>query len=176
MHQDIDTLEKNTKLLSDRIMEIIKNRESNIGDIEKIHTTSCSDELDKAVFYVPNYVICYNSGEKRRYVSLPPSCISDVGISAKLKGALGVARIRSCFSPRLKEMAFLAETVEKQSEEDSIFETELKQLGEGNNILRVGFLGEAIEKGLLSLREKGWLSDKEFGAIVASAKKDLKHP
>ena len=176
MHQDIDTLEKNTKLLSDRINEIIKNRELNIGDIEKIHTTSSSDELDKAVFYVPNYVICYNNGEKRRYVSLPPSCISEVGISAKLKGALGVARIRSCFSPRLKEMALLAETVEKQSEEDSIFETELKQLGEGNNILRVGFLGEAIEKGLLSLREKGWLSDKEFGAIVARAKKDLKHP
>ena len=176
MRQEIDTLEKNTKLLSDRIMEIIKNRESNIGDIEKIHTTSFSDELDKAVFYVPNYVICYNSGEKRRYVSLPPSCISEVGISAKLKGALGAAKIRSCFSPRLKEMALLSETVEKQSEEDSVFETELKQLGEENNILKVSFLGEAIEKGLLSLREKGWLSDKEFGAIAASAKKDLTLP
>ena len=116
MRQDIDLLEKNTKLLSDRIMEIIKNRESNIDDIEKIHTTSCSDELNKAVFYVPNYVICYNSGEKRRYLSLPPSCISDVGIAAKLKGVLGVAKIRSCFSPRLKEMAFLAETIEKQSD------------------------------------------------------------
>ncbi len=148
MRQDIGTLEKNTKLLSDRIMEIIKNRESNVCDIEKIHTTSFSDELDKAVFYVPNYVICYNSGEKRRYVSLPPSSISEVGISAKLKGALGVAKIRSCFSPRLKEMALLAETLEKQSIQDTILETELKSLGEKNNILRVGFVGEGIEKGL----------------------------
>jgi hypothetical protein len=175
MHQDIDLLEKNTKLLSDRIMEITKNRESNIDDLEKIHTTSSSNEMDKAVFYVPNYVICYNSGEKRRYLSLPPSCISDVGISAKLKGVLGVTKIRSCFSPRLKEMALLSETIEKQSMQDTIFETELKQLGERNNILRVGWIGEGIEKGLLCLKEKGWLSDKEFGAIVACAKKDLKH-
>ena len=176
MRQDLDTLGKNTKLLSDRIIEIVKNRESNIGDLEKIHTTSCSDELDKALFYVPNYLICYNSGEKRRYVSLPPSSINEVGISAKLKGALGVAKIKSCFSPRLKEMALLAETVEKQSVEDSIFETELKLLGEGNNVLKVGFLGEGIERGLLALKDKGWLSDKEFGAVMASAKKDVKHP
>jgi hypothetical protein len=176
MHQYIDLLKKNTKLLSDRIMEITKNRESNIDDLEKIHTTSSSNEMDKAVFYVPNYVICYNSGEKRRYLSLPPSCISDVGISTKLKGVLGVAKIRSCFSPRLKEMALLSETIEKQSMQDTIFETELKQLGERNNILRVGWIGEGIEKGLLCLKEKGWLSDKEFGAIVACAKKDLKHP
>jgi hypothetical protein len=176
MRQDIDMLEKNTKLLSDRIMEIIKNRESNIDELEKIHTTSVSDELDKAVFYVPNYVICYNSGERRRYLSLPPSSINTVGISTKLKGALGVARIRSCFSPRLKEMALLAETIEKQSLQDTIFETELKQLGEKNNILTVGWIDEEIEKGLLHLREKGWLNDKEFGAIMASAKKDLKHP
>ncbi len=176
MRQDIVTLEKNTKLLCDRVMGIIKNRESNIGDLEKIHTTSCSDELDKALFYVPNYVICYNSGEKRRYVSLPPSSINEAGISAKLKGALGVAKIKSCFSPRLKEMAFLAETVEKQSAEDSIFETELKQLGESNNILTAGLLGDGIERGLLALKDKGWLSDKEFGAVVASAKKDVKHP
>jgi len=175
MHQDIELLEKNTKLLSDRIMEITKNIESNIVDLEKIHITSSSDEIDKAVFYVPNYVICYNSGEKRRYLSLPPSCISDVGISAKLKGVLGVTKIRSCFSPRLKEMALLSETIEKQSMQDTIFETELKQLGERNNILRVGWIGEGIEKGLLCLKEKGWLSDKEFGAIVACAKKDLKH-
>jgi hypothetical protein len=175
MHQDIDKLKKNTKQLSDRIIGIVKNREANIDDIEKIHTTSVSDELDKAVFYVPNYVICYNSGEKRRYVSLPPSSINDMDISAKLKGVLGVAKIRSCFSPRLKETALLAETLEKQSVQDSIFETELKQLGEGNNILRVDWIGEGIEKGLLDLKEKGWLSDKEFGAVMASAKKDLTH-
>jgi hypothetical protein len=120
-------------------------------------------------------VICYNSGEKRRYVSLPPSSINDMDISAKLKGVLGVAKIRSCFSPRLKETALLAETLEKQSVQDSIFETELKQLGEGNNILRVDWIGEGIEKGLLDLKEKGWLSDKEFGAVMASAKKDLTH-
>ena len=66
--------------------------------------------------------------------------------------------------------------MEKQSAEDSIFETELKQLGESNNILTAGLLGDGIERGLLALKDKGWLSDKEFGAVVASAKKDVKHP
>ena len=72
-------------------------------------------------------------------------------------------------------MAALGDTLEKQSLQDTIFETELKQLGEKNNILIVGWIGEEIEKGLLRLKDQGWLSDKEFGAIMASAKKHLKH-
>jgi hypothetical protein len=32
---------------------------------------------------------------------------------------------------------------------------------------------DEIEKGLLNLKDQGWLSDKDYGAIVARAKTDL---
>jgi len=172
--QEMDKLESNTKVLSDQISKIVKTREANIRQFEKFRMKPFSEALDKALVYVPFYVISYSSGPKRRYLLLPPSIMSNIGISTRLKAVLGRARIKSFLTARFKEISSLAEIIQKQSQDNTIFETELKHLGMENNILIMGWICEEIEKGLLSLKNQGWITDKEYGAIMASAKANLK--
>jgi hypothetical protein len=172
--QEMDKLESKTKLLSDQISKTAKIREANICQFEKFRMKPFSEELDKALVYVPFYVISYDSGAKKRYMLLSPSIMSNIGISARLKAVLGRARIKSFLAPRFKEITSLAEIIQQQSQENSIFETELKSLGTDNNILAMGWICEEIEKGLLSLKNQDWLTDKEYKAIMASAKSNLK--
>lgn len=172
--QEMDKLESKTKLLSDQISKTAKIREANICQFEKFRMKPFSEELDKALVYVPFYVISYDSGAKKRYMLLSPSIMSNIGISARLKAVLGRARIKSFLAPRFKEITSLAEIIQQQSQENSIFETELKSLGTDNNILAMGWICEEIEKGLLSLKNQDWLTDKEYRAIMASAKSNLK--
>jgi hypothetical protein len=99
--------------------------------------------------------------------------VGSIDISTKLKGALGRARIKSFLVPRFKEISSLAGFIKEESGKNSTFEMELKDLGARNNILAMKSTQDEIEKGLLNLKDQGWLSDKDYGAIVARAKTDL---
>ncbi len=171
--QEMDELEKRTKLLCDQIGKTIKLREEDLAQFEKLCMEQCLEKINKALVYVPFYVVCYDSGEDRRYLVLPPSSVGTIDISTRLKGALGRARIKSFLVPRFKEISVLAETVQKLSKENGMFEAELVELGTKNNILEVNSIVEGIEEGLLSLKNQGWLSDKDYGAIIASIKTNL---
>jgi hypothetical protein len=168
--QEMENLENLTKLVSDQIRNTVKIREVNIAEFEKLFLKPTHEERNRSLIYVPFYVICYDSGPKRRYFIIPPSIVGNLGISAKLKGALGKARIKSILAPRFKEIASLAEIIQELSQKSTLFETELRDLGTKNNILATPSTRAEIEKGLLSLREQGWLSDKNYGAIIAGAK------
>ena len=172
--QEIEKLASETKLISDQISKLVKLRESDIVQFDKLSMRSFSENLDKALVYMPFYVVYYVKETKDRYLIVPPSSMSAIAISTKLKAALGRARIRSFLAPRFDELSSLAENIQTQSRENGIFATELKQLGAMNNILAMGWICDEIDKGLLSLKEQGWLSDKEYGAVVASAKTILK--
>jgi hypothetical protein len=171
--QEMAKLEKQTKIVSDQIGRTAKLREANIAQFDKFCLKPASEELNKALVYVPFYVACYDSGTKKRYSVLPPSVVGTIDISTRLKGALGKARIKEFLVPRFKEITALVKTIQLQSQQNSIFETELKEIGNENNILTIDSVHEEIEKGLLSLKDQGWLSDKDYGSIVASAKTDL---
>jgi hypothetical protein len=119
---------------------------------------------------MPFYVLSYEKETKIRYLIVPPSSMSAIDISTKLKAALGRARIKSFLAPRFEELTSLAENLQRQSRENSVFAAELKQLGAMNNILATGWICDEIDKGLLGLKEQGWLNNKEYGAVVASAK------
>jgi len=173
IRQEMEKLENLTKLLTDKIGKTVKLREADISRFEKLSMKPYSEELDKALVYVPFYVVCYDSGRNKRFLILPPSSIGTIDISTRLKGALGRARIKGFLVPRFKGITSLADTIQAQIQENSIFETELKEIGAKNNILALSSLHALIEKGLLSLKNQGWLSDKDYGAIVANARTNL---
>ncbi len=50
------------------------------------------------LFYIPFYVACYEMGLTRRYLTVPPSTINAPDFSAKLKGALGMSKLKDLFS------------------------------------------------------------------------------
>jgi len=171
--QEIEKLEKQTKIVSDQAGKTAKLREANIAQFEKLFVKPALEGLNKAVIFVPFYVACYDSGKEKRYFVLPPSLVGTIDISTRLKGVLGKARIKAFFAPRFKEIASLVDTIQSQCQQNSIFETELRTVGEKYNILVMDLMREEIEKGLLTLKDQGWLSDKDYGSIVASAKTSL---
>lgn len=172
--QEMEKLENQTKLITNQIGATVKLKETNIAQFKKFYMRPYSDEMDKALFYVPFYVICYEAKADKRYLVLPPSSVGAMGISTKLRGALGRSRIKSFLVSRFKEISSLSATIREQSQKNSMFETELKKLGAKNNVLAMSSTRDEIEKGLLRLKEQGWLSDKDYGAIMANAKSDLK--
>jgi hypothetical protein len=90
---------------------------------------------------------------------------STIGLSTKLKGALGRARIKQLLVPRFKTIASLTDTIQLLIQQNAVFETEIKEIGEKINILNVSSVREEIKKGLLFLRNEGWLSDKDCEAL-----------
>ena len=130
--------------------------------------------MDEALVYMPFYVVTFEKETKNRYLIVPPSSMSAIDISTKLKAALGRARIKSFLAPRFEELTSLAENIQRQGQDNSVFAAELKELGTLNNILTMDWIYDEVDKGLLGLKEQGWLSDKEYGAVVSSAKATLK--
>jgi hypothetical protein len=170
----MEKLASETKLISDQISKLVKLREADIAQFDKLSIKSFSDTSDKALVYMPFYVISYNKETKNRYLIVPPSSMSAIDMSTKLKSVLGRTRIKSFLAPRFKELTFIAENIQMQSKKNSIFAAELKQLGGTNNILVMDWIYDEIDKGLMSLKNQGWLNDKEYGAVVAGSKATLK--
>jgi hypothetical protein len=171
--QEMEKLASETKLVSDQISKLVKLREADIAQFDKLGIKSTSGNSDKALVYMPFYVISYGKETKDRYLIVPPSSMSAIDISTKLRSVLGRTRIKSFLAPRFKELTSIAENIQMQSQ-NSIFAAELKQLGEMNNILVMGWIYDEIDKGLICLKNQGWLNDKEYGAVVAGSKATLK--
>jgi hypothetical protein len=172
--QEMEKLASETKLISDQIGKLVKLKEADIAQFDKLCIESFSENLDKALVYMPFYVISYDKETKDRYLIVPPSSMSAIDISTKLKAVLGRARIKSFLAPRFKELTSMAENIQKQSQKNSIFAAEIKQLGAINNILLMAWVHDEIDKGLLGLKNQSWLNDKEYGAVVAGFKATLK--
>jgi hypothetical protein len=172
--QEMEKLARETKLISDQIGKLVKLKEADIAQFDKLSIKFFSENLDKALVYMPFYVISYNKETKDRYLIVPPSSMSAIDISTKLKAVLGRARIKSFLTPRFKELTSMAENIQMQSKKNSVFAAELKQLGAMNNILVMAWVYDEIDKGLMCLKNQGWLNYKEYGTVVAGAKSTLK--
>jgi hypothetical protein len=118
-----------------------------------------------ALFYVPFYAACYEMGLTRRYLIIPPSQISAVDFSAKLKGAFGMSKIKDLLTPRFKTITALIEKGQALTKENTRFESQLYDLSQRNNLLNNGLFIESVEKGLVYLKGEGWLSDKEHKVL-----------
>jgi hypothetical protein len=121
-----------------------------------------------ALFYVPFYVACYQSGLTKRYVFLPPSMTSPIGFSAKLKGAFGRSKIKELFIPRFKEITALIDKVQVLAKQDSLLDDEIRDLGEKNNFLNTESVRDNIAKGLVYLKHEGWLSEREYQVLSSN--------
>jgi hypothetical protein len=118
-----------------------------------------------ALIYVPFYVACYQTGPTERYLIRPPSIISAIDFSAKLKGALGMSKIKDLLIPRFKAITALIDKVQVLTKQNTVLENRLRDLCEKNNLLKTILFRENIEKGLVFLKHEGWLSDREHQVL-----------
>ena len=159
--QEADKLEQQTKVILDQLGRTVKLREASIETFKELGVKMESELREAVLFYVPFYVICYHVDSKKRYLILPPSEANTVGLSTKLKSALGKAKIKALLVPRFPVITTLMDTIQVLVQQNAVVETELKEMGERANILSSVSKRESIRKGLESIRKEGWISEKE---------------
>ncbi len=152
------------KAIVDSIDKSLKLREKLNANFDEL---GVSDHQLKspALFYVPFYVICHESGLTRHYTCIPPSKVSGVDFSAKLKSAFGISKTQDLLTPYFKTVAALIDKVGAFASQNSVFESQLRSLGDKNNLLGNSDFRFNIEKGLVLLRNEGWLSEREASYI-----------
>jgi hypothetical protein len=163
--QEIEKLEQQTKLILEQLGRTVKLREASIENFAKLGVKKEAELQDVVLFYVPFYVACYQVESKKRYLILPPSEANSIGLSTKLKGALGRAKIKQLLVPRFEVITSLMDTIQVLAQQNAVFETEMRENGERTNILNIDLMRESIRKGLEYIRQEGWISEKEHQAL-----------
>ncbi len=159
--QEVEQLEQQTKLILEQLGRTVKLRETSIENLAKLGIKKKTELKDVVLFYVPFYAFCYKVESKKRYLFLPPSEANNIGLSTKLKGALGITKIKQLLVPRFEIITSLIDTLQVLAQQNAVFETEMWEMGERTNILSVDSMRESIKKGLEYIKKEGWLSEKE---------------
>ncbi len=121
-----------------------------------------------ALFYIPFYAASYQAGLEQRYIFYAPSITSSIGFATKLKGAMGISKIKQILLPRFKSMSDLIEKAQVLTKLDSALDRQIILLGEKNNLLKNDLARNNISKGLIYLKDVGWLSSKEYQVLSSS--------
>lgn len=74
---------------------------------------------------------------------------------------MGISKIKEIFTPRFKAISALIEKVQTLTKQDSMLDQQIMDLGERNNLLKNELARSNISKGLVYLKDAGWLSYKE---------------
>lgn len=167
--QETDKMLKQEKPVIEGLNKSIKLREAIKTNFEQLGIRE-QQLKNPALFYVPFYVACYEMGLTRRYLILSPSTITGVDFSAKLKGALGMSKIKDLLVPRFKAITALIDKVQVLTKQNTMFESQLNGLAQRNNLLNNGLFRENVERGLVYLKHEGWLSDKEQQVLSSRLK------
>ncbi len=161
---EINKLLKQEKPVVEGLNKSLKLRETIKANFENLGIPNQGLKVP-GLFYIPFYVVCYEIGLTRRYLILPPSMITTVDFSAKLKGVLGMTKIKNILSPRFKAITTIIENVPAITKQNSLVENQLNDLSQKNNLLNNSLFMENAAKGLVYLSNEGWVSDKEHQAL-----------
>jgi uncharacterized protein YukE len=164
--KEIEQLEKQTKVILEQVGRTVKLREVNIENFAKLGVKQNPAQTGVALFYIPFYVACYEVDSKKRYMFLPPSEANAYGLTAKIKSALGRAKIKQLLVSRFELITSLMDTLQVLAQQSAVFETEIREIGAGKNILNNGPTRESIRKGLEYIMQEGWISEKEHQALI----------
>jgi len=158
--QEIEKLERLSSTITEQIGNVAKMREVDLAGLEKLGITQRQKRI--ALVYVLFYLVCYQSESKRRYVLFPPSVANSVSFLAKLKGALGKARVKQIITRRFETITSYLNKFPASIDQNSVLEREINEAVVDADILKKETGREQILNGLKRLKEEGWLSEKEY--------------
>ena len=158
--EEIERLEGLTANIIQQINNVVKLREADLINIDKLGIQQKYKTAN--LVYIPFYLACYQFETKKRYVVFPPSVANSMSFIAKLKGALGKAKVKQLLVPRFKAVTSLLEGLLALIERDAAFAREIYEAGDKANLLKGASAREEIKNGLEKLKGEGWLSEKEY--------------
>jgi len=167
--QEIEKLEKLTSTIIEQIDKMAKMREAKLAEFEKLGIEQ--KQKKNALIYMPFYLVCYQSQSKRRYVPFSPSIANSISLLAKLKGALGKAKVKQLLVPRFKTLTTFLNKFPALIERDAVFEREISEASDKADMLKTNAIREQVGNGLKRLKEEGWLSEKEYEAFAETYSK-----
>jgi hypothetical protein len=157
---ETDKLHKQEKPVIEGLSKTIKLSEATRANFEGLGIRE-QGLRSSALFYVPFYLACYEAGASRRYLFIAPSTIAGIDFSGKLKSVFGMSKIKDHLNSRFKSTTNLINNVKALTKQNTVFENQLNDLSQKNNLLRNGLFIEKVASGLGYLKKEGWLSDKE---------------
>ena len=163
LKQQMEKMEEQTSAIIRQINETAGSLEAAIASFDNPGLRRESSK--PSLVYVPFYLIGFQSETRKRYLHYPPSYANSVKLFVKLKGALGMARIKQLFSPRSVALADFLNRVPSMLEENAVLERETREAAVENSILGSQVRKEMIRHGLNRLKEEGWLSEKEYASF-----------
>lgn len=158
-NEEMEKLKELTSTIITKIKNAAKVRESNLTEIEKFGLRQ--KWAEPSLIHLPFYLVCYQAESKKRYGVFPPSVVNSVGLSTRLKGALGRAKIRKALSSRFKDISGFLNEFPLIIERDAVLQRETDESGIETNLVNAS-AKEQIRKGLKDLNDEGWFSEKEY--------------
>ncbi len=161
--QDIATADEITRYITKLMQRMLQKKRLFLVELERIAMSQ--GKWACRLVYIPFYFVRYEKGDRRRYVVYPPSIVGDMGVLAKMKGALGVAKVKTLIQPRSEAMAVFLNKLIGFFEKKPLFEKEVTEAGIQKSILLNKKLRVALAKGLKQLESENWISRRELQAF-----------
>lgn len=157
--QELTNLNDMTSSIIQDINDMIKKKESALDDLDNIGAQK--RRTRQTIVYLPVYFICYETEEGKRYVIYPPANVDSMGIKTKLKGAFGSGKMKCLLQCRSQTIANLLDRLVDLTQENPVFEKEITKAGIKASILNSTELLLAIRRGIMELKNEGWISENE---------------
>jgi len=158
--QEITSLDDTTSSIIDQMNEMKKLKKAALKGLDEMGAPKIRGEY--ALVYLPFYMVCYETKQKKRYAVYPPSVVGSMGILTKLKGVFGATKIKSFLQPRSKAITTFLNQLVPLIQENPVFEKEISDAGIQTSILRTKESREVVKKGLEELKEEKWISESEL--------------
>jgi hypothetical protein len=149
-----------------QISVAVKQRETDLSNFESLGIKQKRKEL--LLLYVPFYVASYQASSGKRYSVFTPSFVNSIGLSTKIKGALGRARYRNLLTPRFDSLAQLLHNVPIIAGQNAVLAREIDEAGSENDLTKTDEARGLLKLGLDRIRHEGWFSEKEYDTIIGT--------
>jgi len=166
--QEIQKLENLATEIIPQIDIVTKMREA---DLEKFKALGIQQtSRTTALVCVPFYLTCYQADLKKRYAVFPPSMVSSVGLTAKIKSVLGKTKIKQAFAPCFESLTQHLYSLPLLLDQNAVIAREVNEAGLETDIVQLN-ARESMKTGLKKLNQEGWLSDKELETFAEQLEK-----
>jgi len=156
--KEMEKIEELTSNIITKVDSLAKNREGLILEFNELGIKQKRTET--LLVYMPFYLSGYQVKTNKRYTYLSSSTLSDGGLGTRLK-AVGKTKISQIFQPRYRKITSILNKFIALLNEDIVFSREMSEACLKANLTEMQSSREGIKNGLNSLKEKGWLSEKE---------------
>jgi hypothetical protein len=156
---EMERIEELASNIIKKVDEAVKSREVAMLEFDNIGIKQKKENIK--LVYMPFYFSCFQSKSQKRYSYLSPSNVNDSGLGIKLK-SFGKMKIKQLLQPKSKKINSILNNFISLLDANIVFNCEISEACMKVNLLQMKNTREAVKNGLNKLKDKGWLSSKEF--------------